>query len=521
MTHLIIAGYGGTGHGAVGRLLADRLRLPLIDGDAEIAQTASTFSIAPESPVLRAAEAQVLASLRQRDSAVVILDGNVLSIPENRALARRTGPIIGLQADPAVIGRRAAAQRPRVKVAEPLAKIRELLETRHSSFPSADIRVDTTTLEPVAVAEQVLERLNRVRVNLSERSYDIHLQPGCHAWVGQLIAQLPEQVSSVVVISNRDIDRGYGSAIRASLDAAELKYFTLLVPTGERYKTLNTANRLYGDLIQRKVDRKSVILALGGGVIGDLAGFVAGTYERGIRFVQVPTSLLAQVDSSVGGKVGVNHPLGKNMIGVFLQPQVVLIDPGTLATLPLRELRSGLAEVIKYGVIWDDDFFAYLEDHVDAILRLDAQAIMHVIRRSCQVKAHVVEEDERESGLRAILNFGHTAAHAVETFTGYERYTHGEAVAVGMVVAARIAHGVGMLPAEPVHRLMRLLERFGLPIHLPKADPAILMSLMETDKKAVAGNVRFVLPTKIGSVETVGAIPRDILRRAITESIEL
>jgi 3-dehydroquinate synthase len=301
----------------------------------------------------------------------------------------------------------------------------------------------------------------------------------------------------------------------------KIPHHTLLVPAGERYKSLDTAGRLYGDLIQRKVDRKAVIVALGGGVIGDLAGFVASTYQRGIRFAQVPTSLLAQVDSSIGGKVGVNHPLGKNMIGLFLQPQVVLIDPGTLTTLPPRELRSGLAEVIKYGVIWDESFFDYLESHVDQIMRLAPEAMQYIIHRSCQIKAHVVEQDEREGGLRAILNFGHTAAHAVETYTSYERYTHGEAVSIGMVVAARLAHGMGMLRAEPVHRLTRMLERYDLPTHLPKADPGVLMSLMDTDKKAIAGQVRFVLPRALGKVELVNDIPRDILRRALKESIEL
>ncbi|OPZ87990.1 MAG: 3-dehydroquinate synthase [bacterium ADurb.Bin429] len=293
------------------------------------------------------------------------------------------------------------------------------------------------------------------------------------------------------------------------------------MPAGERYKSLQTAGRLYGDLIQRKVDRKAVIVALGGGVIGDLAGFVAATYERGIRFAQVPTTLLAQVDSSVGGKVGVNHPLGKNMIGAFLQPQGVFIDPRTLDTLALRELRSGIAEVVKYGVIADSDFFGFLESHVDEILRRDPLAITHIIRRSCQIKARVVEQDEREANLRAILNYGHTTAHAVETYTAYERYTHGEAVGVGMVVAARIAHALGMLKAEPVHRITRLLERFGLPTHLPKADPGVLMSLMDTDKKAVAGQVRFVLPTRIGDVQLVDNVPKDVLRRAIKESLEL
>jgi shikimate kinase/3-dehydroquinate synthase len=528
MTHLILAGFMGTGKSTVGRLLAERLHLPFVDCDAEIEAAAGTsipevFARIGEHG-FRALETEVLTALLQRESAVLALGGGALTTPANLALVRQAGPLICLSADPAIIYRRVqaqAGQRPLLKVAEPLAKIRELLNSRQSSYARADVEVDTTTLEPAEVVEEVLDWLAHVCVHLGERSYDIRIAEGCHAAVGPFLAQLPERVSSAVVISQRVIDRHYGDAVRRSIMEAGLPCHTLLVPAGERYKSLQTAGRLYGDLIQRKVDRKAVIVALGGGVIGDLAGFVAATYERGIRFVQVPTTLLAQVDSSVGGKVGVNHALGKNMIGAFLQPQGVFIDPRTLGTLAIRELRSGIAEVVKHGIIVDADFFGYLEKHVDQILRKDLSAITHIVRRSCQIKGQVVEQDEKEANLRAILNFGHTTAHAVETYTSYERYTHGEAVAIGMVVAARIAHALKMLKAEPVHRITRLLERFGLPTHLPKADPGVLMSLMDTDKKAVAGQVRFVLPTQIGQVQIVDSVPKDILRRAIKESLEL
>ncbi|MHB0939783.1 MAG: 3-dehydroquinate synthase [Armatimonadota bacterium] len=528
MTHLILAGFMGTGKSTIGRLLAERLRLPFIDVDTEIEAAAGksipAIFAADGETAFRALETQVLARLLKRDSAVMALGGGALTIPDNVMLAKRAGPVICLTADPSVIYQRVSrepGQRPLLKVADPLAKIRDLLETRQASYLQADVQIDTSHLEPAGVVDEVMDWLERVRVDLGERSYDIHLAEGCHTWAGPLLAKLPERVSSAVIVSNREIDQRYGKTLRESLKGAGIPYHTLLVPAGEKYKSLDTANRLYGDLIRYKTDRKSVIIALGGGVIGDMAGFVAGTYQRGIRFMQVPTTLLAQVDSSVGGKVGVNHPQGKNMIGVFLQPQVVLIDPSTLATLPMRELRSGLAEVVKYGAIWDESFFDYLEGHVDNILRLEPEAIKHIVRRSCQIKAHVVEEDETEGGLRAILNFGHTAAHAVETYTCYNSYTHGEAVAIGMVVAARIAHSLGMLRAEPLHRLTRLLERFGLPTHLPKADPGVLMGLMDTDKKAVAGQVRFVLPRDLGKVEIVKNVPRDLLRRSLKESIEL
>jgi len=518
----------GTGKSTVGRLLAKRLNLPFFDGDAVIEEVAGKsvpeIFAADGEAAFRALETQVLTRLLGGESSVVALGGGALTIPENLALAKSAGPVICLTAEPSVILQRVMSTpgtRPLLKVADPLAKIRELLESREASYLQADVQVDTTHLQPAQVVEEVMDWLHHVRVELGERSYDIHIAEGCHAWIGPLLAKLPELVSSAIIISNREISQRYGKVLRDSLKEAGIPLHTLLVPAGEKYKSLDTAGRLYGDLIRHKADRKSVIIALGGGVIGDLAGFVAGTYQRGIRFLQAPTSLLAQVDSSVGGKVGVNHPQGKNMIGVFLQPQVVLIDPGTLSSLPIRELRSGLAEVIKHGVIRDESFFDYLEGHVDNIMRLEPEAMKHIIRRSCQIKARVVEEDEQEGGLRAILNFGHTAAHAVETYTSYDRYTHGEAVSIGMVVAARIAHSLGMLRAEPLHRLTRLLERFDLPTHLPKADPAVLMGLMDTDKKTIAGQLRFVLPRELGAVEIVTAVPRDVLRRALKESVEL
>lgn len=360
-----------------------------------------------------------------------------------------------------------------------------------------------------------------IHVNLAERSYDIHISEGCPAWIGRILTDLPTRVSAAVIISNPKVDRLYGDTLRASLRQADIPQHTLFVPAGERYKSLQSASRLYGELIVRKIDRKAVIIALGGGVIGDLSGFIAATYLRGVRFAQVPTTLLAQVDSSVGGKVGVNHRLGKNMVGAFLQPEVVLIDPQALNTLSKRELLSGLAEIVKYGVILDVDFFSYLESHIEAILRKDPPTLAHIIRRSCQLKADIVEQDERESGLRAILNYGHTIAHAVETYTDYKRFTHGEAVAIGMVVAARIAHGMNLLRAEPVHRLIHLLKRLELPAHLPIADQDVLLGLMESDKKTEEGKVRFVLPTAIGHVQVVNEVPRDILRQAMKDSAEL
>jgi 3-dehydroquinate synthase len=273
---------------------------------------------------------------------------------------------------------------------------------------------------------------------------------------------------------------------------------------------------LYDRLADRLADRRTLVVAVGGGVIGDLAGFVAATYNRGLPLLMVPTTLLAMVDSSVGGKVGVNHPRAKNLIGAFHQPVGVWIDTAVLATLPEREYRSGLAEVVKYGVILDADFFAYLEENAAAVLGRDPEAVRHVVARSCRLKAAVVERDEREeTGLRAVLNYGHTFAHAFETVAGYGTWLHGEAVAAGMVCASRLAERRGLIDAATTERQRRLLERFGLPT-APRPWPADdLLAVMRIDKKNVAGRMRFVLPRRLGEVALIDDVPEDDVRRTL------
>jgi 3-dehydroquinate synthase len=275
------------------------------------------------------------------------------------------------------------------------------------------------------------------------------------------------------------------------------------VPDGEQYKNLDWANAVYTALLTNAFDRKSALVALGGGVIGDLTGFAAATFMRGVPFIQVPTTLLAMVDSSVGGKTGVNHPMGKNMIGAFYQPKKVLMDLTVLKTLPREELLSGMAEVIKYGVIRDAAFFDYLDTNREKILSLDPEAIEHIVRRSCEIKADVVSRDEREGGLRAILNFGHTVGHAVETAENYTM-RHGYAVAIGMVYAARLAHTTGLCDASVPERVEKLIKSYGLPTDLSalsrKPSVSGLMDTMQRDKKAEGGKVKFVLPRKIGDV---------------------
>ncbi len=355
----------------------------------------------------------------------------------------------------------------------------------------------------------------RVSVRLSERSYEIEISGGVLAQAGAIIASRM-RVSHAVVITDRNVDNPYAQAVEASLRAAGARTDRLVVEAGEPSKSVASADSLWNALLAAGADRKTVVVAVGGGVVGDLAGFVAATFARGLAFVQVPTTLLAQVDSSVGGKVGVNLPGAKNMVGAFWQPQAVVIDTHTLDTLPDREYRAGLAEVVKYGVILDEAFFAWLEDHTDAINRRDRDALEYLIARCCRLKADVVEADERETtGLRAVLNYGHTFCHAIEATTGYGEYLHGEAVSIGMMCAARLAAALGRVDENFIARQRKLLEAFGLPLDTPNVDDDALVAAMQHDKKVEHGRLRFVLPSRLGHVDLLGDIDPQLARAAL------
>ena len=346
--------------------------------------------------------------------------------------------------------------------------------------------------------------MQEIRVMLGERSYDVVI--GSDMLSG-LAGRLKDfAFSRMVIVSNPTVYGLHGKALLSALSSAGFDAPVILVPDGEEYKELLWAYYIYGGLLKQKLDRASAVVALGGGVIGDISGFVASTYMRGISFIQVPTTLLAQVDSSVGGKTGVNHPLGKNMIGTFHQPRIVWADVSTLRTLPRRELLAGMAEVIKYGVICDEALFRFLEEKREKILGLDGGAVEHLVKRSCEIKADVVSKDERETGLRAILNYGHTVGHAIETVTGYSEYLHGEAVAIGMCLEAEISSLLGIMDRREVERIRSLVTSYGLPCRMPsEIDAGGLTAAMLHDKKTVAGRLKFILPERIGSVriETV------------------
>ena len=358
-----------------------------------------------------------------------------------------------------------------------------------------------------------------VSIDLGDRRYDIRIGSGLLDDPTQF-ADLPS-ASTAMVVTNTTVGPLYAERLRAVLERQYRRVLVVELPDGEAYKTWETLNLIFDSLLANGCDRKTVLFALGGGVVGDMTGFAAAAFMRGVPFVQVPTTLLAQVDSSVGGKTAINHPLGKNMIGAFYQPQRVLCDLATLATLPTRELSAGLAEVIKYGPIADMDFLAWIEANVDALMAREPQAMAHAVRRSCQIKADVVGQDERESGMRAILNFGHTFGHAIEAGMGYGQWLHGEAVGCGMVMAARLSAALGHVDAAFVARLTRLIERAGLPVVAPVLDAqdnvGRYLALMRVDKKAEAGQIKFVVIAQPG-VAAVESAPDELVAEVIRAS---
>ena len=345
--------------------------------------------------------------------------------------------------------------------------------------------------------------MQTLHVDLGDRSYPIHIGSG--------LLGNPELVSpyvrgsQVMIVSNETVAPIYLEKAQQSF--ADFHTGAVILPDGEQYKTLDVCNRIYDALLQKRFDRRCTLVALGGGVVGDMTGFAAATYQRGVDFIQIPTTLLAQVDSSVGGKTGVNHPLGKNMIGAFHQPQLVLADTDTLDTLDARQLSAGIAEIIKYGLINDPEFFAWLEENMDALLERDAGALAYAIERSCYDKACIVAADEKESGQRALLNLGHTFGHAIETGMGYGEWLHGEGVAAGMVLAAELSRDLGWIGDEVVERIRSLIIRAQLPVKAPEAmDSARFMELMAVDKKVQDGQLRLVLLQALGqSVVTAEA----------------
>ncbi|MCE7917105.1 MAG: 3-dehydroquinate synthase, partial [Nitrosomonas sp. PRO5] len=326
---------------------------------------------------------------------------------------------------------------------------------------------------------------------LENRSYSIHIGQGLLSRMDLLLPHLPGKKAAIV--TNTTIAPLYLEKLRSALAEHHVETFAIILPDGEQYKNWETLNLIFDALLEHRCERRTPLIALGGGVVGDLTGFAAATYLRGVPFIQIPTTLLAQVDSSVGGKTGINHPLGKNMIGAFYQPQLVLTDSATLTTLPDRELRAGIAEIIKYGLIHDADFFDWLEHHMKRLLARESDAVNYAIRRSCEIKAEIVSLDERESGLRALLNLGHTFGHAIENAMGYGAWLHGEAVAAGTLMAADLSRRLQRITSQEVDRIRHLFENAGLPVKGPRISPERYLESMQLDKKVKEGAIRFIL----------------------------
>ena len=360
--------------------------------------------------------------------------------------------------------------------------------------------------------------MESLRVALGERAYPIHIGAGLLD-----VAELyrPHLAGgAAAIVTSRSIAPLYLARVRKALEAAGAKIVEIVIEDGEQAKRWDLVDEICGALLRARFGRDSLLVALGGGVIGDLAGFSAAVYQRGIDFLQIPTTLLAQVDSSVGGKTAINHVMGKNMVGAFHQPLAVIADVATLDTLPDRELRAGLAEVVKYGLALDAPFAAWLEKNIERLRERQRDALEYAVRRCCELKAHVVAADEREAGERALLNLGHTFGHAIEGGTGYGKWLHGEAVSAGMVMAGELSRRLGLISESDVERLRTLLERAGLPVAGPKLRPEHMMELMAVDKKAAQGNVRFVVLNAIGSASLRGNIDPALVREAIVAAMQ-
>lgn len=521
---IVLTGFMGTGKTSVGMALSRKLGYRFIDSDVLIedreGRPISLIFKQDGEDYFRRVERETIKEISSLNNVVVATGGGVIKDRRNVENLGRRGILVWLKADPEIILKRVmleGGKRPLLDVDEPIEEINKLLSERLPLYKQADTSVDTNYITPGETAQRIIEKLGldsrNVNVDLGERSYDITIGSKVLQKLGLRIKEF--RPTKVAIISNKTIFPIYRDVILKSLRENNIDPEILLMPDGEEYKDMLWSYNLLGDLLKARFDRNSLLIAFGGGVVGDITGFVAATYMRGIRFIQVPTTLLAQVDSSVGGKTGVNHPLGKNMIGAFYQPSFVLIDIDTLRTLPKREFYAGMAEIIKYGVIADGELFDDLKSNREDILRL-GDSLIDIIKRSCEIKAGVVSKDERESGLRAILNFGHTIGHAVETVTGYKKYFHGEGVAMGMCSAADLAVRMNIFQEGEAELIRDLVTLYNLPADIPAdLDAADMINAMEIDKKTRAGRLRFILPESIGTVRIEDDVDRELIKEVL------
>ncbi|NLF01730.1 MAG: 3-dehydroquinate synthase [Anaerolineales bacterium] len=525
MKNIILTGFMGTGKTTIGLELARQLRRLFLDMDTEIEARAGKsieriFSEDGEA-VFRGMETRLCQELSTQQGLVIATGGGTLVAPDNRALLLQNGIGICLDAHPDEIARRlqGTRHRPLLNVEDPKAEIERLLAARREAYAALLWHIDTTGLSTRAVVQRAMEiaAVITLPVRSPDGTYEIHVGNGLLAHVGDAIRACGGGLGSpVALVANPTVAQEYAGQVEASVRAAGLSPALCSIADGEAYKTLDTVAGLYEQFLAGGLDRSGTVVALGGGVTGDVAGFAAATYMRGLRLVQVPTTLLSMVDSSVGGKTGVDLPQGKNLVGAFKQPAVVLIDPSVLATLPPEELRSGLAEVIKHGIIGAPELFAELQlGHGDLTSWWGDQGATHVAW-ALEVKIEIVEDDPFEQGRRAVLNLGHTTGHALERLSEYT-LRHGEAVAIGMVAATQIAARMGRANPTLVDTVRDTLSAWGLPVRCPPYDVGAIWQAMEHDKKRRGKALRWVLPVAISRVEVTEDVPREVVTSVLQE----
>ena len=541
----------GAGKTTIGRILAKKLGKRFIDTDHEIeARTGATipwiFEIEGEAS-FRRREAEVIRDLTAQDGIVLATGGGAVLDADSRAYLKARGRVVYLRASVSSILARTAhdKNRPLLQTADPRKKLEELTTIREPLYREvADLVIDTGRPNVQSMVQTILAQLGALdnsranparspdteasmtdqlsltptllHVDLGERSYPITIGTGLLADAALLDRHIAGR--KVAIVTNTTVAPLYLEQVAAPLRAAGREVLPIILPDGEEYKNWASLMQVFDALLANKCDRKTTLVALGGGVIGDMTGYAAASYMRGVPFVQIPTTLLSQVDSSVGGKTGINHPLGKNMIGAFYQPRAVLADTATLDTLPARELSAGLAEVIKHGAIIDAPFFDWIEHNIGKLTARDPAALAYAIARSCEIKADVVRQDEREGGLRAILNFGHTFGHAIEAGLGYGEWLHGEAVGCGMVMAADLSQRMGYIDAAAAARVKALVAAAGLPVAAPDLGTARWLELMEVDKKNEGGAIKFILLKPLGS-PLITPVPHEQLLATLAANI--
>jgi len=530
---IILTGFMGTGKSVAAELLSQRWGLRSVDTDAMIekqegASIAEIFATRGEQ-CFRDLETEILTQLVGQRGQIISTGGGMLLREDNVELLRRMGPIICLQASPETIMQRIAAsdERPLLNRPDAATEIRRLLAEREAAYQQADYRIATDGLSVEQAAEAVAEAMKadprgcllapgpvEIPVELENDSYTIYVGNGLLEVVGEIAA--PDQPGQcAAVITDDNLDELYASVVAESLERAGWDTHLFAVPSGERSKALATAGQLCEQLAEAGLDRSSMVFAVGGGMVGDLAGFVATIFLRGLEFVQVPTTLLAQVDASIGGKVAVDLRQAKNLVGAFHQPRVVIVDIETLSTLADSQLQSGLGEVIKHAAIADAEMFSYLEENLEQVMARDPVSLKYLLARNCQIKAEVVAADPLEQGQRAVLNFGHTIGHALERAAPQWQLSHGEAVAVGMVAESEVAVEKKLSEPDVLERLRRLVTHAGLQPDLSGIDPQQAWTAMSADKKLLGGRLRLPVVPRIGQVVLTDQIQLTDLQEAI------